>query len=439
MEYSRHGLSETILTTIVAILVMVLVWGLLAGDEITSWIPAVAVGGLVVIAFVIIRTTISPDHVRATQISKTLKLSSKTLEHMRNGLNEESAQAVCKLLLPFSQARAIAITNTNIHLGFSGNRAIDQVSKTPLFSKEMFKVLENREMMVITNPQSLALQGKHAGFVVEAVVIAPLVVRNVSIGSIKFYYDAKPQVDKTQIAIIRGFTELLSTQLSMSELDKQSELRTRAELRALQSQINPHFLFNTINTIAALIRTDPKRARELLREFSFFYRQTLESSESFITIEKELKQTMRYVMFEKARFGDDTIVIKQDIEEGLENTKVPSFIIQPIIENSVQHGMRSGVPLTISIKVYKDYDDVVISISDDGVGMSDENLHSMGKARKSDSKGTGIALRNVAGRLKGFFDSDSSMTIESELNHGTTTTMRLGGAARDKGEEKTDA
>ncbi len=439
MEYHRHGLSETILTTIVAILVMVLVWGLLAGDEITSWIPAAAVGGLVVIAFVVIRTTISPDHVRAAQISKTLKLSSKTLEHMRNGLNEDSAQAVCDLLLPSTQARAISINNTSIHLGFAGQRAIDQVTGTPLFSKEMFKVLKEREMMVITNPQSLAILSEHVGFVLEAVVITPLVVRDVSVGAIKFYYDAKPLVDKTQIAIIRGLSDLLSTQLSMSELDKQSELRTRAELRALQSQINPHFLFNTINTIAALIRTDPKKARELLREFSFFYRQTLENSESFITIEKELKQTMRYVMFEKARFGEDTIIIKDEIEEGLENTKIPSFIIQPIIENSVQHGMRSGVPLTITIKVYKDKDDVVISIADDGVGMSEENLHFMGKARKANSKGTGIALRNVAGRLKGFFDSDSSMTIESEVDHGTTTTMRLGGAARQKGEDIEDA
>ncbi|MDO5044027.1 MAG: histidine kinase [Coriobacteriia bacterium] len=436
MDYRKYGMSETILTTIVAILVMTLVWGLLSGAAIIY--PGVAAIGLVIIAFVVIRSTLSPDQVRATQISKTLKFASQTLEHMRSGLDSDSAQAVCDILLPSSQARAISITDTQTHLGFTGNKVPNLVTGKPLMTKEIHHVLQTREMMIITNSQTLAQLSEQIGFRVEAVVITPLVIRDNSVGTLKFYYSARPLVDKTQIAIVRGLSELLSTQLSLSELDRQSELATRAELRALQSQINPHFLFNTINTIASLIRTDPKRARELLREFAQFYRQTLENSETAIPLSREIVQTMRYVTFEKARFGEDKIVVKTDIDPEFEETLVPSFIIQPIIENSIQHGMRDGVPLTIQIKVYKDGEDVVISVADDGIGMNEAQLKALGKT-KPNEKGTGIALKNVAGRLRGYFDSDSSMVVRSEPNEGTVTTLHLGGAAEQQGEDTQDA
>ena len=98
-------------------------------------------------------------------------------------------------------------------------------------------------------------------------------------------------------------------------------------LKALQAQINPHFLFNTINTIASLIRTDPPRARDLLREFAIFYRRILENSQDLITITQEVDQVQRYLIFEKARFGEDRIAMDVRIEPGLEGLQVPSFVI----------------------------------------------------------------------------------------------------------------
>ena len=100
-----------------------------------------------------------------------------------------------------------------------------------------------------------------------------------TVGTLKFYYKTPRAVDRTQYALASGFAEvLLSTQLAIHELEVQKELTARAEVRALQAQINPHFLFNTLNTIASFTRTDPLRARELLREFSSFYRATLDNS-----------------------------------------------------------------------------------------------------------------------------------------------------------------
>ena len=147
-----------------------------------------------------------------------------------------------------------------------------------------------------------------------------------AISEFKFYYRHDLDIDRTQLAIAEGLGYLLSTQLSSYELDRQAELTARAEVKALQAQINPHFLFNALNTIASFTRTNPTKARDLLREFSLFYRRTLEYSEkSLIPLSQELEQTRRYLRSEKARFGEDRIVETEHVEAGCESLPVPSF------------------------------------------------------------------------------------------------------------------
>jgi two-component system sensor histidine kinase LytS len=257
------------------------------------------------------------------------------------------------------------------------------------------------------------------------------VVADNTVGTLKLYYRNGQQVDRTQLTIARGFANLLSAQLSSYELDRQAELTAQAEVKALQAQINPHFLFNTLNTIAALTRTDPTRARELLREFSVFYRRTLESSESRIPLSQELEQTRRYLTIERARFGEDRIVESEHVEPGLESVMVPSFLVQPIVENSVRHAMRDDGPLHIDVHVATDGRDVLIAVADDGLGMDDaaaERLLAQTQVNRDDKSGTGIALRNVAERIERFYGVGSGIEIMSKLGQGTVVTLRLGDA-----------
>lgn len=425
----RHLLPKIILTIIVVVLVLVLARALLFEENNSTLIPVISASGLIIIAFALIRLTFSPDRVRAMQTNLTLKLASKTLDHMRMGLNREASQSVCELLLPETHACGVAITDTQSYVGYAAQgKDMTFMIGHPICTSAAYKVLQDREMIVLDRAAPLEKIRKDSGMDIRAAIVVPLVVRDCSVGTLKFYYDGAHLMDNTQLAIAQGLAELLSTQLSLSELDHQAELATRAELKALQSQINPHFLFNTINTIASLIRTDPEQARVLLREFAVFYRQTLQNSETLITLEREMQQTMRYLVFEVARFGEDRIQIQKDIDPELLHTRVPSFIIQPIIENSINHAMRPSGSLLIMIRVYRDNDDVVISISDDGIGMGQEVLDSLSDPTPSKG-GTGIALKNVKGRLSGFFNSNSEMTVESEVDKGTITTMRLGGAA----------
>jgi two-component system sensor histidine kinase LytS len=411
------------------------------------------------VAFVTIRFTLSPDRLRAIQTKRTLSLASRTLEYMRGGLSPNNCQDVCRILLPESQAMAVAMTNDEVVLGYAGEHAEDFPIGSPIHTAATHHVLASQKPEVFWSPDIVGdaaaptrskkqrrpargglfghlfpgsadrveLEGA-LGSVIPAGIVAPLVVRGVSVGTLKLYYEAPHLIDETQQAIAEGLAELLSTQLSIAELDRQVELATKAELQALQSQINPHFLFNTINTIASLIRTDPSRARTLLREFAVFYRQTLENSSDLIPLDREIQQTNRYLGFEVARFGDERINVDIQVADGLGDLRVPSFIIQPIVENAVNHAMRPEGALHVGVTVESDGCDVLISVSDDGVGMTREQAQRLVEEAGPSEAGTGIALRNVDARLHAVFGPGSGVEVSSETGVGTVVTLHLCGA-----------
>lgn len=207
----------------------------------------------------------------------------------------------------------------------------------------------------------------------------------------------------------------------------------KTELRALQAQINPHFLFNTLNTIASFTRTDPLRARELLREFSSFYRATLDNSGSLIPVSREVAQTKRYLTFEKARFGEDRVLATFDVSEDVEDTLVPAFVIQPIVENAVRHGMGDGDALQIDVTVHQDGDDaILIAVADNGVGMDEgtaARLFDERSARPDASSpqggGAGVAMHNISERIHRFYGPHSYTRVESAPGKGTKVLLHL--------------
>ncbi len=370
---------------------------------------------------------------KAEPLRQLLGLASRTLEYMRGGLSPKNCQAVCELLLPATHAMCVAMTDDKVVMGFAGRYAEDFPIGSPIHTDATHVVLQSKRAQVFTMSRSVGTYGVK---VIPAGVVAPLVVRDQAVGTLKMYYESPALVGETQQAIATGFAELLSTQLSMSELDRQVELATKAEIQALQAQINPHFLFNTINTIASLVRTDPMRARDLLREFAKFYRQTLEGSDGLITLEREIDQTKRYLSFAVARFGEERIAGSFHVEAGLDEVAVPSFIIQPIVENSINHAMEPGHTLHVDVRVRSEGDDVIVEVSDDGVGMDDYVLSRLLVEKRATDTGTGIALHNVDARLKAIFAPGSGVTATSRLGQGTVVTMHLCGALAEDDKEE---
>lgn len=424
---------------VTVLLLTLLMWGI---GRSNLMLAMVAGGGLAVVIVLGGSMLLAPDDLRSQSTERMLRLSSITLVHLRTGLNAQSCRAVCQLLLPETDAAAIAMTDDKCTLAYVGEKVsmygtgTDNSGPTNevLASRRIqtFSGLDKLEWLDVTNIDENSSKIHHVRAYPVAIIV-PLVVLDRAVGTVKLYYRHGTEVDRTQMAIARGLADLLSAQLTVAELDRQADITAKAELRALQAQINPHFLFNTLNTIAAFTRTDPTKARDLLREFSTFYRRTLESSQAPIPLSAELDQTMRYLHIEKARFGDDRIIASMHVEEGCEDVLVPGFIVQPIVENAVRHAMSDEGPLHIDIQVATDGRDVLIAVADDGLGMDEEVASRLlqGSAQESSTskRGTGIALRNVAERIELNYGVGSGVEVISRPDAGTCVTLRLVDAA----------
>ena len=362
-----------------------------------------------------------PDTQAARQSDSLLRLASQMLECMKSGMTPEAAQHICELLLPATPAKAVAITDTEVILGYAGYNAVNNPAGTHIRTTATHDTIEDGQPRILHNTGDIGLPMSSAR--INAAIIQPLYIGNKIMGTLKFYYFKPSQISETQKSVAHGFAELLSTQMAAAALEEQTKLATSMELKALQAQINPHFLFNTINTIASLIRTDPAKARELLRDFAVFYRSTLEDANDLIALEREVKQVERYLSFEIARFGEDRLELIVDIQPELYSMLVPSFMIQPLVENAVKHAMRAEGKLTISIIGTIEGDAVVIAVEDDGVGMTEAQCATMMDGEST--TGLGIAVRNVRDRMYGYFGPQSHMDVESAPGEGTRVSFTL--------------
>ncbi|MDN0069507.1 histidine kinase [Collinsella ihumii] len=406
------------------------VYTLVEGLDSASAVVASVILCLTLIAFIYL--CLNPDSLRSQYTEQALSTASEMLEITKSGLNAQSAEEICRRLLPETRAMAIAVTDDECVLACVGDLATDFPPGSPIHTPATRYVLEHGVAQSFTHMVDVKSErSEHRA--IPAGIIVPLKVRGKAVGTLKFYFRRSHDVNRTQYALASGFAELLSTQLAIHELELQDELTARAELRALQAQINPHFLFNTLNTIAALTRTEPLRARGLLREFSSFYRATLENSGSVIPLAREVEQTSRYLLFEKARFGEDRIQETVDISGEAGSTPVPAFIIQPLVENAVRHGMRDEGTLHISVRASIPEEDIVcIEVSDDGVGMDEQTASRLfGGDERPDMRdapqggGAGVAMRNIFERIEHFYGPRSSAKVDSVQGRGTTVSFRL--------------
>ena len=370
---------------------------------------------------VLIRLLMDPDSVRARQSNAVLQLASQTLEAMGEGLDAKSSQRICSLLMPSTAAIAVAITDDHSILGYAGYEESHNPTGAIIRTQATYATLADGKTRVLFTPEEIGFpNGAHG---INAAIIVPLAVGKDVKGTLKFYYRSANHISETQKSIAVGFGQLLSTQMAASALEEQTALATKMELKMLQSQINPHFLFNTINTIASLTRTDPAQARTLLREFAKFYRSTLEDSRDLIEFQREVEQTQRYFMFELARFGEDRLELICDIQPEVNEMMVPPFLLQPLVENAVRHAMPSEGKLTIRVTGMRTGDDVIVSVIDDGNGMTQEACQNI--LHPSSTQGMGIAVGNVHDRICGYFGPGTRLEVESELGKGTTVRLVL--------------
>lgn len=195
------------------------------------------------------------------------------------------------------------------------------------------------------------------------------------------------------------------------KLAEQEVLVIRARLQALSSQINPHFLFNTLNSITSATRTDPEVARRLIHKLSAILRKLLQDQEHFIPLKEELDFIDSYLDIESVRFGRGKLVVEKELDPEALDSYVPSMIIQPLVENAVKHGIAARLEGgRIIIRVRRGIGSAIIEIEDNGHGFSQPD---------ESSEGHGIGLNNVSERLQVIYGDQCKLELTSAPEHGT--------------------
>jgi len=205
------------------------------------------------------------------------------------------------------------------------------------------------------------------------------------------------------------------------KLEEQERLLLHARMEALQNQINPHFLFNTLNSISSLVRFDPDTAREVISKLATILRRLLNSTDSFVPLREEVEFIDNYLDIEVVRFGKDKLRVVKELSQDSLDVMVPSMLLQPLMENSIKHGLASKVEGgSIHLRSRLSDSGLVIEVEDDGVGMGATQAADSGSTR-----GAGIGMANISERLQVLYGDTARMTIDSHEGKGTLVRIRL--------------
>ena len=206
------------------------------------------------------------------------------------------------------------------------------------------------------------------------------------------------------------------------KLEEQERLLLHARMEALQNQINPHFLFNTLNSISSLVRFDPDMARDVIFKLATILRRLLSSGEAFAPLREEFEFIDNYLDIEVVRFGRDKLRVVKEFDPASLDVVVPSMLLQPLVENSIKHGLAPKVEGgSIYLRSRVADSRLIIEVEDDGVGMG-------GGAQLEESSswsGMGIGMANISERLQVLYGDTARMTIDSHEGKGTLIRIRL--------------
>lgn len=255
-----------------------------------------------------------------------------------------------------------------------------------------------------------------------ALVLALALVAGVVLAAVLLYRthrdDAEPA--SAQATVI---SPEIRAELSQEPVEEAMRRQlVEAELRSLRAQISPHFIYNSLNAIAATIPSDPMRARELVLDFADFTRYSLRAEGDFSTLEEELAAVERYVLLEKARFGD-RIQVKLRIAPEVLGVQIPFLAVQPLVENAVRHGVDSETGTgTVWLRAVDTATHAEISVEDDGPGAEPAAMEQVLHGRAGNAH---IGVRNVDLRLRQAYGADAGLVVQTAPGAGMKVSMRV--------------
>ncbi|WP_268894851.1 sensor histidine kinase [Heliomicrobium undosum] len=374
-------------------------------------LPSALVNALAAAVFMeMLRTASREVEEVALETEKALKLTEFTLSQLQQGLNAETGRNIAEAFITELKTLAVTITDNKYVLVHVGIGEEEYPHGRLVHTQGALKALETGKLQVVYRHEPY----KHAYLdkILRAAVVIPFSCAGQVIGLLKLYFYRSQDIRPYEIGLAQGLGKLISYQLSLLETEKKSLLLKDAELRMLQAQINPHFLFNSLNAIVSLIRTNPSLARKMMLQLAEFMRMNLKMMDRpLVSLEEELRHIKAYIDIVQLRFAD-RMTIRIDAEPGLNHFRIPPSTLQPLVENSIQHGLKDcSEGGCIALTIVRHDDGVQIRVTDNGAGIPESLLSRLARQQVPSQKGNGIGVHNVSQRLASLLGVNSQLVF----------------------------
>ncbi len=285
------------------------------------------------------RKTIFEEY-SATFSRRALNIAERSVGILISGFNTENAEKIARIVYEETNVGAVSITDDEKILAFVGIGDDHHRPETPISSQSTLDAISQNDIIYLDGKEKAYQCSISPDCKLGSALIIPLRAGDKVIGTIKLYEPKRKLFSTINMSMAEGIAQLLSSQILFGDYQQKRTLLSQAEIKLLQAQVNPHFLFNALNTISAVIRRDPAKARELIQHLSHFFRSNLKQDIDTVTLKEELAHVNAYLTIEKARFTD-RLEVNIDIDDALLNRKLPTFTLQPLVENAIKHGISN--------------------------------------------------------------------------------------------------
>jgi two-component system LytT family sensor kinase len=356
------------------------------------------------------------DRVAALSSARALQVADRTLRLLARGISRDAAGELAAIVKEQTGVGAVCVTDTERVLGWAGMGADHHLPGNPIASPYTRQSIAENTVVFADGVRHAYDCTISPSCPLHSMVIAPLQVDGVVVGTVQLFEPRDRRFLNMNKSLGEGLAALLSSQLLIARYQEQKALLVMSELKLAHAQVNPHFLFNALNTIIAILRRDADRARELLIQLSNFFRKNLKRASDVSTLAEELEHVRAYLEIEKARF-EGRIAVETDVDPALLPVRMPAFTLQPLVENAFKHGLASTLADgRATIRAYRK-DGVALVEIEDNAGAWVEPREPREQA--------GLGMSIVDKRVKNLYGEPWGVSVTCVPSELTRVTVRL--------------